>query len=143
MRGAKKLKIKKSLIGIVIVTIVITGGLIWWNTSYPITRIPPSDVSKIDVFDGNTGKSVSITDTTDINHIIKNLNEVYIKKDKISLGYVGYSFRTTIYKTNGDIYKKFIINSRKSIRKDPFFYRDSSESIDYDYIRDLIDKSSK
>lgn len=52
---------------------------------------------------------------------------------------MGYSLRTTIYKIDGSVYKEFIINSSYTIRKDPFFYRDSSGSVDYDYIKRLID----
>lgn len=122
---------------------VVIGYIIWWNVPCSIISIEPAEVSKIEVFDGNTGKSVTITDVNDIEHIIENLSAVTLRKDKISLGYMGYSFRTTIYKVGGDVYKKFIINSKDTIRKDPFFYRDSSESIDYKYIREIVDKYAK
>ncbi|MGD9678524.1 MAG: hypothetical protein AB7V16_09285 [Vulcanibacillus sp.] len=129
---------KKKLITMLSISIIIISGLIWWNIPSSIISIQPSEVSKIGVFDGNTGKTTTIINMIDIEHIIKNLNSVSLKKEKISFGYMGYSFKITIYKLNGDIYKKFIINSSNTIRKDPFFYRDSSESIDYDYIQKLI-----
>ncbi|TCT15616.1 hypothetical protein EDC18_103324 [Natranaerovirga pectinivora] len=129
----------KKLITILFLAIVISiGGFIWWNFSSSIINISPSHISKIEIFNGNTGKTTVITDETDIEYIIENLNAVSIKKDKISLGYMGYSFRITIYKTNGNVYKKFTINSSNTIRKDPFFYRDSSDSIDYNYIQQLV-----
>lgn len=129
----------KKLIRILSVTaFIIISGYIWWNVPTSIINISPSKVSKIEIFDGSTGKAITITDTNDIDHIIKNLNNVSVKKDSISFGAMGYSFRTTIHKTNGYVYKEFIINSSNTIRKDPFFYRDSSESIDYDYIQNLI-----
>ena len=56
---------------------------------------------------------------------------------------MGYSFRTTIYKANGSVYKTFIINSEDTIRKDPFFYRDSTGSIDYNFIKDLFENNIK
>ncbi|MTI79532.1 MAG: hypothetical protein FH758_01420 [Firmicutes bacterium] len=133
----------KELIGICVIVFIIIGSLIWWNVATSIIKIPPSEVSKIEIFDGNTGKEAIITDVTDIEHIIENLNAVSIKKEKISLGYMGYSFRTTIYKTDGTVYKKFIINSSNIIRKDPFFYQVRSESIDYNYIQKLIDNKAK
>ena len=132
------MKSKKMITGICIIFIIMIGGLIWWNLPYSIANINPSEVSKIDIFDGNTGKSITIIDTIDIEHIIENLNKVSFKKDKISLGYTGYAYRTTIYKMDGNVYKEFIINSKDTIRKDPFFYKDTSESIDYKYIQDLI-----
>ena len=65
------------------------------------------------------------------------------KKGKVSLGYMGYSFRTTIYRANGKVYRNFIINSNDTIRNDPFFYKDSLVSIDYTYVRDLIKEQLK
>lgn len=139
----KRVKIIRLVIVFAIIIVVVAAGLIWWNSPCTITDISPEKVSKIEIFNGGTGKEYTITDEFDIIHIIRNLNEVSLKREKISLGYMGYSLRTTIYKHNGNVYKRFIINSRDTIRKDPFFYRDSSESIDYDYIQKIIDKFDK
>ena len=135
---------KKKIIRLFCVTaIIIIGGLVWWNVPTSIVNISSSEVSGIVIFDGNTGKETSITDTNEIEHIIGNLNAISIKKEKVSLGYMGYSFRTTIYNTDSAVYKEFIINSNNTIRKDPFFYRDSSGSIDYDYIQELLANKNK
>ncbi|MEA3423975.1 MAG: hypothetical protein U9Q80_09305 [Bacillota bacterium] len=126
-----------------IIFVIIIGSLIWWNTPCSITNIAPSEVSEIGIFNGNTGKSISITDATDIEHIIKNLNTIFLKREKISLGYMGYTYKTTIYKINGDVYKEFIINSNDFIRKDPFFYRVSSGIIDYEFINEIMLNSER
>lgn len=125
------------------IAVIIIGGLIWWNAPCSITNIAPSKVSKIEIFNGGTGRSITITDSADIEHIINNLNTISLKKEKISLGYMGCSYITTVYKANGNVYKKFIINSSDTIRKDPFFYQDSSGSIDSEYIHKLFDKYAK
>jgi hypothetical protein len=134
------MKSSKVFIGVCIMIVIIIGCFIWWNAPCSITDIAPSDVSKISIFDGNTGNSITITNATDIEHIIQNLNMISLNKEKISIGYMGYSYRTTVYKVNGNVYKEFIINSSGTIRMDPFFYRDSSESIDYKFIQELFDK---
>lgn len=134
------MKSKKMVTLLSFIAVIIIGIFIWWNVPSSITNIAPSEVSKIEIFDGNTGKAITITAPADIEHIIENLNTVALKKEKISLGTTGYSFRTTIYKSDGNVYKEFIISSSNTIRKDPFFYRDSSGSIDYEYIQKLIDK---
>ena len=123
-----------------IITIVVCYGLTYIPRK--IVAIEPSKVSTINIFDGSTGKSIIVTDRENIDHIIRNLNSITFRKDKLSLGYMGYSLNTTIYKSNGTIYKKFIINSTDTIRKDPFFYRDSTKSIDYNYIRNLINNQN-
>src|SRR5690554_1920085 len=105
---------------------------------YSITDIAPAEVLKINILDGSTGNSITVTKAADMEYIIQNLNTVNLRKEKFSIGYTGYSYRTTIYKANGDIYKEFYINSSDTIRRDPFFYRDSSESIDYNFIKELF-----
>ena len=80
----------------VIAILIIYYGLT--NIPREIVAIAPSEVSSIYIFDGNTGKSITITQRNDIEHIIENLNSITFRKDKWSLGYMGYSFRTTIYK---------------------------------------------
>lgn len=128
---------KKILIGIVCV-IVIAAVLIWWNLPVTIINIAPAEVSMIEIFNGNTGNSIIITDTDDIEYIIANLNEITLDRGKISLGYAGYLYNVTVYESNGNKYKEFIINSKDTIRKDPLFYKVSSGSIDSEYIQNLF-----
>jgi len=85
---------------------------------HKVVSIDPSKVSEITVFDGNTGYNVEITDRTDINHIINNLNEVTFQK--------------------GKSIKELIINSNDTIKYKGFFYTSVSNSIDYDYIKQLV-----
>ncbi|WP_456270972.1 hypothetical protein [Bacillus sp. AK031] len=103
-------------------------------------NIDPSDVSKITVFDGNTGFETEITDRESIRHIINNLNAVTTQKGKPSFGYMGYSFRTTIFNQEGQRLKEFIINSDDTIRYRGFFHRAVHHSIDYEYIERLVRK---
>lgn len=116
--------------------------MVWWKTPIKIINIQSSEVSKIHVFNGGTGKSASITDLKDIKHVIDNLNDASLKKSGLSVGRKGYSLRITIFKANGKEYKTFIINSVDNIRKDPFFYQDPSSSIDYDYVKEFTNRQS-
>lgn len=135
-----KSKIMFSLLGILLI-IAVCFGLTY--IPHKIVNIKPSEVSSICIFDGGTGKNIKITNRSDIEYIISNLNSIKFRRDKLSLGYMGYSYRTTIYKNDGSVYKEFIINSRDTIRKDPFFFKDRTNSIDYDYIRNLINTSTQ
>ncbi|MBU3189594.1 hypothetical protein K9O30_07425 [Clostridium bowmanii] len=131
-----KIKKKNGTLLLVILAISICYALTY--IPHKIVTIMPAEVATIKIFDGNTGKSLIINDRKNIEHIIGNLNTIKFRKGRLSSRYKGYSFNTTIYKINGEVYKQFIINSVGSIRKDPFFYIDSKNSIDYDYIRKLI-----
>lgn len=133
---------KRKRVITVIIAIPIVLLLLYPFTFLPhkLINIDPSNVSKIYIFDGNTGYDLEIKDASDINHIINNLNEVTFKKEKLAVGYMGYSFSTTIYDHNGKIIKELIINSDDTIRYKGFFYRTVNHLIDYDYIERLVRK---
>jgi len=116
--------------------------LLFTYIPHKIITIDPVEISKIEIFDGTTGKGLTIDNKNEIQHIISNLNGVTFSKDKISLGYMGYRFRITIYKNNGRKYKQFIVNSNDTIRYNGFFYRDKTKSIDYEYLNELFKQRS-
>ena len=104
--------------------------------------LDPNEVMEIVVFNGNTGNTTHITDRSQIDHIIENLNNVEIKRWKLSVGYMGYSFRIKIYLSDGYVaggWNNYIINSSDLIRKDPFFYNVVEGNIDYNYIDSIVD----
>ncbi|WP_285858593.1 hypothetical protein [Neobacillus niacini] len=132
----------KKKIWMLVITIPCVLLLLFSFTFIPhkLVNITPSDVSKIKVFDGNTGYQVEITDRKHINHIINNLNGVTFKKGKPSFMYMGYSFRTTIFDHKGKPIKELTINSSDTIRYKGFFYTSTNKNIDYDYIEKLVRK---
>jgi len=134
----------RKLVAFILIPILLLALLwIWWLVPSKMIKINPEEVMKIEIFNGNNGKEIVITERSEIEHIINNIKSISFRKGRISIGYMGYSFRTTIYKSNGSVYKTFIINSEDTIRKDPFFYRDSTRSIDYNFIKDLFENNIK
>lgn len=129
--------------GLRIAAAAVVISVVWWLLPTKITNIEPEEVAEIQIFDGNTGRVAEVSDEEAIEHVINNLNNVSIVKSKISLLYMGYAYDMTIYKTNGDVYKRFIINSESVVRKDPFFYEARSSDIDWDYITSLVGSGSK
>lgn len=107
---------------------------------HKVVSIDAAKVSEITVFDGNTGNEIKITNITDIDHIINNLNAITFQKGKTSFGYMGYSFKTKIYDEKRKSIKELIINSNDTIRYKGFFYTTENNSIDYEYIKQLVRK---
>ena len=133
---------KKAKTVIAVLAVLAAGFLLWYNLPIKLLDLEPKNVLEITVFNGNTGKLTHITDEEEIENIIENLNEVKIKRYKPSVGYSGYSFKMTIYLTDGneaDGWNNFIINSEDTIRKDPFFYRVTEGNIDYEYIESITE----
>jgi hypothetical protein len=124
----------------ILLTIPLFLLLIFALTYIPqkVVSIDATSVSKISIFDGNSGNVIEITKPTEIHHIINNLNNVTFQKGKPSFGYSGYSFRTTIFNNKGKTIKELIINSNSTIRYKGFFYTTVDNSIDYNYIEQIV-----
>ena len=124
---------KKIIILLSVVIILLMGIVVWFNIPLDLMDLDPNEVMEIVVFNGNSGNAT---------HIADNLNGVEVKRSKPSLGYMGYSFKVTIYLSDGNEagdWNNFIINSDDTIRKDPFFYSVTKGNIDYSYIEGIVE----
>ncbi len=143
MKGKYKRKLK-IVLGAFIVILAL--GILWYNAPLSATDLDPKDIKEIVVFDGNSGKSLHIEKQKDIDYIIESLNSLRIKRRGLSLGYMGYRYKTTIYLNSGeeaDGFNSFIINSPDTIRKDPFFYTTLGSNTPCDYIEDLFEREKQ
>ena len=133
---------KKIIILLSVVIILLMGIVVWFNIPLDLMDLDPNEVMEIVVFNGNSGNATHITDKEQIQHIVENLNGVEVKRSKPSLEYTGYSFKVTIYLSDGNEegdWNNFIINSDDTIRKDPFFYSVTKGNIDYSYIEGIVE----
>ena len=133
---------KRKTIILSVAAILLVGITLWYNAPIDLMNLNHNDVMEIVVFNGNSGNTTHITDKEQIQHLIENLNDVEIKKAKPSVGYLGYSFKLTVYLSDGneaDDWNNFIINSDYTIRKDPFFYSVTKGKIDYNYIKNITE----
>ena len=133
---------KKIPILLSMVLIPLVGIAVWYNAPIDLMNLDADEVMEIVVFNGNSGNTTHIEDKGQIQHIIDNLNDVEVKRAKLSAGYSGYCFKVTIYLSDGnqaDDWNNFIINSDDTIRKDPFFYSVSKGKIDYNYLENIVE----
>ena len=133
---------KRAVMFASIAVIAVAIFAIWFNATIDLMNLNTNEVAEIVVFNGNTGKETRITDESQIENIINNLNDIKMKWWQPSVGYMGYSFNITIYLSDGKKaggWNGFMINSGDTIRKDPFFYTVVEGSLDYDYIDSIVD----
>ena len=118
-----------------IVTCVIVA--VYFMTS-PVTKITKdaNGITSITVFDGTCGKELIITDQGEIEKIVTYVNDVKLRRGKISLTYSGYHYRITFQPKKGS-WDTFILNSPDLVRKDPFFYSLETETDLGDYLEEL------
>ena len=133
---------KRLLIGLAVVLTV--GLVIWYHTPIHVADADPADVGEIVIFDGNTGKRVQITDADEIEYVIESLHSVRLVRTKLAGASDGFNLDTSIYLKNGERaggWNDFIINSADSVRAGAFYYRVADGVIEYDYLKQLINKA--
>lgn len=116
----------KKKVGIFLTSLLIICFGIWLYMQMPssfLKDITYDEISTITVRDGSTGQIFTITEESDIAHIITTIQAAEFKKEKISLFYAGTLYTIHFYDEEGAEIESFIINSDETIRKDPFFYR--------------------
>lgn len=136
------MKNKKICLIVAIVFVLIAALAIWYfvPTTF-LSKVNSSDIKSISVFDGNTGERFVFSDTDEIRYVVENIQSTKMKKDTLSIGYLGFSFRISFFDENGKEIESFTINSSNTIRKDPFFYRCDGD-LCFDYLKELEEKYS-
>jgi len=129
---------KKILTPVLVLLILACAAAAYYMTPRTFGKnVNPADVDHINVFDGNTGTGFTIDNPEDIRYIVENIQSQSMKRDGISLGYMGYSFKISyIDAKDRDVIPLFYLNSDNTIRKDPFFYR-CDGGLCFDYLKGL------
>ncbi len=126
----------------ILLVMVVIIGYIWWSLPiHFLDNVNANDVLSIEVFNGNSGENFTIENINDISHIVSNIQSLTMKREKISVGYMGTLYSLTFYDFNGKIIDQFIVNGYSTIRKDPFFYKNTTSKLCVDYLNDLEELS--
>ena len=94
------------------------------------------------VFDGNNGKEFTINNRNDVEYIVNNIKNNKVKINSLSLSYMGYGLKIKYMDSNNKTLLSFILNSKQTIRKDPFFYK-SNDELCFEYIKKLESELNK
>lgn len=134
---------KKILIAICCVVVIAISAIGVTYIPHKIITIKPSEVTSIFIQSGSTGKGVTISDKDSIQHIIENLNGITFSKNKLSFFMTGWSLRIKINKQDGSLYKELVIDGTSQVRYAGFFYKVSTNNIDYNYMMNLLKAADK
>ena len=122
----------------IVIAIAVIGVAVWYVSPTDFLRdVDVDEIYTIDVFNGSTGQSFFINDAEEIAHIAENIKIAEMKRDKLSLGYDGNSFYLTFKNADGKVLDEFIMNSKNTIRDDPFFYKCEYFDLCFDYLKML------
>lgn len=122
---------------IVIGILAVLFAFWWFAPKKLLDGIDASEISYIQVMDGNTGKLFEIDNPEYINYIMHNLKQVKLYKNGMSLGHSGYGYKLKFYDNRERMLATFSLNSQSLVRKDPFFYLSSNGVMCTEYIAKL------
>ena len=71
------------------VIILLVGIIVWYNAPIKLMDLDHNEIMEIVVFNGNSGNTTHIKDDEQIQHIIDNLNDIKVKRSKLSAGFPG------------------------------------------------------
>jgi len=118
---------------LVIVLFLVFGAEIL-NTTKTFTI---SNITKIELTDGNNGNTVEITDQNQIQSLVRPFNDNEFKRGKSSANYSGWSYRLSFYQGN-TMTTQIIVNSTERIDFEGRFYDIKDGSIDVEHYKELL-----
>ena len=127
---------KKNFVLLSIATVIILTLLYLFIPKSFGKNIKIEDINYIYVFDGNNGKEFTINNRNDVEYIVNNIKNNKVKINSLSLGYMGYGLKIKYMDSKGKTLLSFILNSKDTIRKNPFFYKCNDE-LCFEYIKKL------
>ncbi|MEI0448296.1 hypothetical protein R4K89_00995 [Brachyspira intermedia] len=127
----KKLKKLISFIPLFIIIILI----LWYKSPINGIKCYPESVSKIDItYNGN---AIIITNTNDINFIIKSLNSISLNRSILKMNKSKIGYIIDIHSTNKNMIDNLTIYSSEAASIGNFYYTDKNVMLPYEYIKNL------
>jgi hypothetical protein len=102
-----------------------------------LNGISGDDVDCIAVFNGNTGRSFTVTDPDDLKTVLENLQSAKARRNGLSLREDGYGYRLTLMDQAGKALDTVTVNGVSEIRRDPFLYEVTETTLCYDLLKSL------
>ena len=127
-------------IGCALLAVLLVGG-IWWNlpTTF-LSDVSPTDVARIEVFNGTNGCRFTIDNAEDITYIVHKIRDVKMQREEWE-AVDGFVYSLSFYAADGSKITHFILNASDSIRDGDIAYKCQYETYEdplcFYYIRDL------
>lgn len=137
-RKKESMKTKRKLL-ILIATIFLVAGGILLYLLVPQKMLHTNDqVTKITLFDGNSGKSAIVTDPEEIAYIKQMFNDKKFSASGIGAFRMGYGMEIKFFNEEDKKTSEFIVSNETKIRYSGLFYEMKDDSIDYEYLKEKV-----
>lgn len=113
---------KTKIIACGIVLAILAGTFLFLLIPRKFPKTDFKNIGAIEVFDGNSGNTVTITDKENIVYIVEELGNTDYQIEKPAFGF-GTAFRLAIKNEHGEIVETLVIQSEDQMKKGLFFYK--------------------
>lgn len=128
---------RKLLIGLATILIVIAGIVLYFLVPQKVLHTD-EQVASITLFNGNSGRSATITNPEEIEYIISMFNDKKFSATGIAAFRMGYGVRVKYFDEKGKEILQFIENGETKVRYRGLFYELQDGSIDYTYLENRV-----
>lgn len=134
---------KKSVL--IIAGIILLAALLvcfgWWHSPKTFLKdVAPTDVVRIEVFNGNTGACFFIEDAADIAYIVRKIGDVRMRKAEYA-HVDGFTYSLSFMGADGEQIAQFILNGSDTIRDGAIRYEaileTDEDALCFAYIKSL------
>jgi len=123
-------------IGLAAVLVLIIAAIVWWKYPTQLLKIDVNEVVRIELFNGNTGMLVEVSDYEQIEKIVSNLNGISLVKDKFVKEFTGFAFSIKIFMNSGEIHTLTILSTNK-VLDGSFLCKTKNAAVDTESLYDL------
>ncbi len=120
-----------SLIPLFIIVIIV----LWYKSPINGIKCYPEKVSKIDI--NYKENSIIVTNTNDINFIIKSLNSISLNKSILKMNKSESGYNINIYISDKNKLTNLTIYSSETVSIGNFYYTDKNTMLPYEYIKNI------
>ena len=119
--------------------ILIIAGILLICYLFPIKMLSAdtSDITYIDIFNGNSGKHFIVSEKNQVDYIVHNLSTSWVSRTFPKLPSSGFGFSLKFYDKDENVYAKMVMNSESNIVKGIFYHNSWQSSLCYDYLKEL------
>ncbi|RKJ42137.1 hypothetical protein D7X94_01290 [Acutalibacter sp. 1XD8-33] len=130
---------------LIVVAFILLALILIWLWPVSVYSGNAADIEKIHLFDGNTGKSVSITNREEIDKIVTSLQKVPLRRSfdlRVLIPSDGIALEFVISKKNSNEKSRFQICSDKDVKK-TFLYHAYQNEFPYEYYKSLCQSTQQ
>ncbi|WP_295154336.1 hypothetical protein [uncultured Ruminococcus sp.] len=136
--AAVRLKNSRRLKGVLVCGgVLICAAVVWFFIPFGMLNVPADSIKEVTVFSGQTGQSITVTDSEDISRIAGAFDGVKLRRSRLEWR-SGYDMRVTFRLKSGPE-TEYIVNGSRNISHGMVIYKVTEGEVDDGLLRSYLE----